>query len=62
IAEDYIDKIFDPFFTTKSPGKGTGLGLSICQRIINEFDGRISVESEVGKGTRFEIIFTCVQN
>ncbi len=62
IPEYNIDKIFDPFFTTKSPGKGTGLGLSICQRIIHEFDGKISVKSEVKKGTRFEIIFTCVQN
>lgn len=62
IPEKNLDKIFDPFFTTKSPGKGTGLGLSICQRIIHEFDGKITVESEAGKGTRFEIIFTCVQN
>lgn len=62
IADSEIDKIFDPFYTTKGPRKGTGLGLSICQRIVHEYNGTITAESEVGKGTVFEIIFTCVQN
>ena len=46
-------KIGTPFFTTKK--SGTGLGLSVCHRIIGEHNGYITVESELGKGTRFTI-------
>jgi two-component system sensor histidine kinase PilS (NtrC family) len=53
IARDFIEKIFDPFFTTKT--EGTGLGLAIAYRIIDDHNGTISAESEVGKGTRFII-------
>jgi signal transduction histidine kinase len=49
------DKIFDPFFTTKPIGKGTGLGLSISYGIVQSHGGRIEVESNIGKGTRFTI-------
>jgi two-component system, NtrC family, sensor kinase len=55
IAQENLDKIFNPFFTTKPPGKGTGLGLSICHGIIDKLGGRITVSSEVGKGTTFTI-------
>jgi signal transduction histidine kinase len=53
IPEELMERIFDPFFTTKEPGKGTGLGLSICRKIIERMNGRIAVESAVGKGTTF---------
>jgi two-component system sensor histidine kinase/response regulator len=54
IPQDVLGKIFDPFFTTKAHG-GTGLGLAISKQIIEEVRGRISVESEVGRGTRFSV-------
>lgn len=55
IPKEQLDKIFDPFFTTKPPGKGTGLGLSISHSIIVKLGGRITVASDVGKGTTFTI-------
>ncbi|MDI9644405.1 MAG: PAS domain S-box protein [Candidatus Verstraetearchaeota archaeon] len=53
IPEDSLKKIFTPLYTTK-PG-GSGLGLVICKRIVEAHGGRISVESQVGKGTSFKI-------
>jgi two-component system, NtrC family, sensor kinase len=57
IKKEDLENIFDPFFTTKAPDKGTGLGLSISLRIVESLGGEMRVESEVGKGTTFEIYF-----
>jgi PAS domain S-box-containing protein len=53
IAPEHLPSVFDPFFTTKP--QGTGLGLSIVYRIVEEHGGEIYVESEVNKGTTFQI-------
>lgn len=55
IPADNINKIFDPFFTTDSLDKGTGLGLWICRSIVKKHNGVITVTSELGKGSTFEI-------
>lgn len=55
IPRENLSKIFEPFFTTKGQ-KGNGLGLAMVWGIIEKHDGRITVESEVGKGTTFRIL------
>ncbi|MEW6202100.1 MAG: ATP-binding protein [bacterium] len=58
IPPEIRDRIFDPFFTTKPPGQGTGLGLSICFRIVEKHGGRLEVESETNKGSRFKVFLS----
>jgi signal transduction histidine kinase len=55
MSEKTRKQIFDPFFTTKRAKGGTGLGMAIAYKIINEHQGSISVDSELGKGTTFTI-------
>jgi len=55
IPNEIASKIFDPFFTTKDVGRGVGLGLSICHSIMEKHSGKISFETEKGKGTVFTL-------
>jgi len=60
ISEENIRRIFDPFFTTKEVGQGTGLGLAISYGIIGEHGGKVSLETDIGRGTTFIVILPVV--
>ena len=55
IPEEEMAKVFNPFFTTKDVGEGTGLGLHISQSIVQGYGGKILVDSQPGKGTKFTV-------
>ncbi len=55
IPEEIQSRIFEPFFTTKDIGEGTGVGLAVSHRIIEAHDGRIRVDSALGRGTVFTV-------
>jgi signal transduction histidine kinase len=56
IPPEDLKRIFDPGFTTKGVGVGTGLGLAISYRIVKDHNGKLEVESEVGKGTKLRVV------
>ncbi len=61
MSTETVSRIFEPFFTTKPAGSGTGMGLPVVQSIISGLGGAISVESELGKGTSFQVVFPLVE-
>ncbi|MEW6387599.1 MAG: MEDS domain-containing protein [Thermodesulfobacteriota bacterium] len=58
---EIVKQVFDPFFTTKETGQGTGLGLSIAYSIVKNHGGYILVESQVGRGSKFRLLFPIVK-
>lgn len=62
IAPESLSRIMEPFFTTKLDSGGTGLGLSICQSIVQEHNGRLECESELGEGTTFTVKLPAVRS
>lgn len=57
LPAEALNLIFDPFYTTKEIGAGSGLGLSICKKIIDEHNGLIFADSDLGQGTSFKMYF-----
>jgi len=62
IDPEIRDKIFEPYFTTKEEGRGTGLGLAVTHSIVSACGGGITVHSEPGKGTRFNLYFPVAED
>lgn len=60
--EETQARLFEPFFTTKELGRGTGMGLSIIYGVVRQSGGNISVQSQVGRGSTFQVLLPRVAN
>jgi PAS domain S-box-containing protein len=60
IPASILEKIFDPYFTTKPKGKGTGMGLAVVQGIVRQMGGAVTVNSQVGVGTTFNLLLPAI--
>jgi CheY-like chemotaxis protein len=61
IPRSVMKRIFEPYFTTKKTGEGTGMGLAVIHGIVKSHGGDISVTSEPGKGSTFDILFPKIE-
>ena len=61
MTEEVRQRIFEPFFTTKEPGKGTGMGLAVVYGVVKSHGGAVTVQSEVGQGSTFDVFLPRAQ-
>jgi CheY-like chemotaxis protein len=57
MSPEVLERLFEPFFTTKAVGEGSGMGAAVVHGIVNSHGGHILVETKMGKGTRFRVLF-----
>lgn len=62
MSDDTLSRIFEPFYTTKEVGKGSGMGLSMVHGIVHQHGGHILVDTQIGIGTTFRLLFPVGEN